>query len=97
MRPRTIRTLFAGLALAFSLSGCGKPASAKPATVRGQVLLQSRPLVGGVVVFAPDRDRGNSGKTVVAKIDEHGNYALGRDGDPAPPGGTASPSPSRPT
>jgi len=83
MRPRTTRTLFAGLALALGLSGCGKPASAKPATVRGQVLLQSRPLVGGVVVFAPDRDRGNSGKTVMAKIDEQGNYALGRDGDPA--------------
>ena len=87
MPPPTPRVLPAGLALLLGLSlgaaGCGKPASAKSATVRGQVLLQSRPLIGGVVVFAPNRDRGNAGKTVFAKIDEQGHYELGRDGDPA--------------
>ena len=79
----TPRALAAGLTLLLAASGCGKPASAKPATVRGQVLLQSRPLAGGVVVFAPNRDRGNAGKLVSAKTDEQGNYALTRDGEPA--------------
>ena len=83
MRPPPPRVLLAGLMLLGGATGCGKPGSAKPATVRGQVLLQQRPLIGGVVVFAPNRDRGNAGKTVVAKIDEQGNYALSRDGDPA--------------
>ena len=82
MRPRTPRALLAGLALAALAAGCGPP-SARPAAVRGQVLLQGRPLIGGVVVFAPNRDRGNPGRVVMAKIDEQGNYALGRDGDPA--------------
>ena len=44
-------------------AGCGKSEPAM-ATVKGAVTFQGRPLAGGLVVFAPDRDKGNVGKPV---------------------------------
>jgi hypothetical protein len=69
------------LLLLIAVAGCGGPAN-KPATVHGRVLFQDRPLAGGVVVFAPNRDRGNAGPTAFAAIDADGNYALANDGVP---------------
>jgi hypothetical protein len=60
--------------------GCAKPSASQPVAVSGQVLLQKRPLVGGMIVFSPNRDRGNTGKTISAKLDENGNYKLAREG-----------------
>ena len=76
MRRPAIPLLIAGILLA---SGCGKnePSSA---TVKGAVTFQGRPLDGGLVVFAPDRDRGNTGKPWTATVGPDGWYRLSADG-----------------
>ena len=76
MRRPTIPLLTAGLLLA---AGCGK-AEPAVATVKGAVTFQGRPLAGGLVVFAPDRDKGNAGKPVSATVGPDGWYHLTADG-----------------
>ena len=76
MRRPTIPLLAAGLLLA---AGCGKDEPAA-ATVKGAVTFQGRPLAGGLVVFAPDRDKGNAGKPVSATVGPDGWYHLTADG-----------------
>jgi len=71
----------------FLLLGCGKTAPVPDATVRGRVLFQGRPLAGGVVVFAPDREKGNASKPLSATIDAEGHYKLTIDGAAAVPPG----------
>jgi hypothetical protein len=76
MRRPTIPVLIAGLLLA---AGCGKSEPAT-ATVKGAVTFQGRPLAGGLVVFAPDREKGNAGRPVSATIGPDGWYYLTSDG-----------------
>ncbi len=63
------------------LCGCGKPEPTVPATVHGLVTYQGRPLAGGLIVFAPDKEKGNTGKSLSAKIDSSGNYKLSHEGN----------------
>ena len=44
---------------------------------------QGRPLAGGLVVFAPDRERGTTGKPAQATIGPDGTFALTIDGSTA--------------
>ncbi len=81
-----LRTSLLALVLLAPL-GCGKPAPAPAATVRGRVLFQGRPLAGGMVVFAPDREKGNAGKPLSATIDAEGRYTLRHEGAAAVPPG----------
>lgn len=67
--------------------GCGKSDRAPDATVQGRVLFQGRPLAGGVVVFAPDREKGTAGKPLTATIDSNGRYKLTVEGAAAVPPG----------
>lgn len=67
--------------------GCGPSAPPAPATVRGAVTFQGRPLAGGLVVFAPDRDKGNGGRPVAAAVEPDGSYALAADGSATVPPG----------
>jgi hypothetical protein len=71
---------------ALAVVGCGKSDPAADATVRGRVLFQGRPLAGGVVVFAPDREKGSTGKPLSATIDAEGRYQLTPLGGAIPPG-----------
>ena len=64
-----------------SVCGCGG-GSAVPATVRGRVLFQGRPLAGGTVVFTPHPDRGPAGKPAMALIDYQGTFRLSADSSP---------------
>lgn len=64
------------------LEGCGSTAPPAPATVRGIVSFQGRPLLGGVIVFAPDRDRGTPGKPLSTTIGEDGTFQLTAEGSP---------------
>ena len=61
--------------------GCSKSEPAT-ATVKGSVTFHGRPLAGGLVVFAPDREKGNSGKPVSATIGPDGWYRLSLEGSP---------------
>ncbi|MGL6075138.1 MAG: hypothetical protein ACRC8S_13340 [Fimbriiglobus sp.] len=71
--------IFVGLLL-LGLLGCSKPSSIAPVVVRGKVTLQSKPLVGGMIVFSPHRDRGNSGKPFAGTIDDKGHYTISNAG-----------------
>jgi hypothetical protein len=67
------------LALALAVaSGCGPKAPAKTA-VTGRVVYRGEPLNGGVIVFVPDEERGNSGPFVKATVLLDGTFALGAD------------------
>ena len=60
---------------ALTLAGCGRTGPLPAVGVRGTVTFQGRPLVGGLVVFAPDHDRGVTGKPVSATVADDGSYA----------------------
>jgi hypothetical protein len=64
------------------LFGCSRTSSVTPVPVQGKVLLQNRPLIGGMVVFTPHVDRGNTGKPVAAVVDANGEYHIGSEGKP---------------
>ena len=78
------RNRLPGLAL---LGGCG--GKSKPATtvVRGQILYRGEPVSGGLVVFAPNPDRGSDGPLLIVSLQEDGSFTLtAPDGKPVPPG-----------
>lgn len=56
--------------------GCGKSSSHLPASVRGYAYFRGIPIDGGTLVFAPDRDRGTDGPTLIATIRPDGSYQL---------------------
>jgi hypothetical protein len=67
--------------------GCSSSTPPGPAAVRGKVTFQGRPLSGGLVVFAPDRDRGTTGKPIRGEIGPDGTFRLNHDGTShIPPG-----------
>ena len=82
-RLRRIGTLCLAL---LPLGGCGdRP---RPETVvRGQVLYRGEPVAGGLIVFAPNPDRGSDGPLATATLGEDGSFTLLRpDGRPVRPG-----------
>ena len=68
-----------------AVAGCGPSSAPAPVPVRGLVTFQGRPLAGGTVVFAPDLDRGTSGRPVSATLGYAGDYSLA-DAQRLPPG-----------
>lgn len=85
--PRLLWLLVSLVALVAPAGGCGRKAPGGPATVRGAVTFQGRPLAGGLVVFSPDPERGGSGKPARGDLGPDGTFALALGGEPAiPPG-----------
>ena len=74
---------------AMSLSGgCGSKTPAPgPATVRGKVTFNGKPVAGGLVVFTPDPQRGGSGKPARAETGPDGGFVLHLDSAPQIPAG----------
>jgi len=72
-----VATLLGGVA---GFVGCSSSQPAAPASVRGVVMFQNQPLSGGLIVFAPDHEKGNAGKPVRSTIDSEGRYTLTTDG-----------------
>ncbi|OWK43433.1 hypothetical protein [Fimbriiglobus ruber] len=68
------------LAGALGLAGCGKPEPRPAAAVRGVVTYQGVPLAGGMVVFAPCREKGTVGKSVSATVATDGGFRLAVEG-----------------
>ncbi len=80
-------SLAAGVAIVALPGGCKSSSQAESATVRGRLLFQGQPVAGGMVVFAPDTDRGFVGKPARAETSLDGSYVLQLDGKPSiPPG-----------
>jgi hypothetical protein len=73
---------------AFALqAGCHRTTSTGDATVHGLVTFQGQPVAGGLVVFSPDRERGEAGKPISAEISPDGKFQLKIGGSAAiPPG-----------
>jgi len=85
------RSLYRSFSLCVVVSviciGCGKDVPVQPAQVRGVVTFQGQPLSSGTIVFAPDRERGGSGKPIAATIEPDGTYRLIATGSAGiPPG-----------
>lgn len=66
--------------------GCDR-APPGPTTVRGTVTFQGKPLAGGVVVFAPDPERGGTGKPVRGDLGPDGRFVLRVGGESGVPAG----------
>lgn len=74
---------------ALSISGgCGsKTPPPSPSTVRGKVIFNGQPVVGGMVVFTPHPLRGGSGKPVRGETGADGTFQLQLDNSTQiPPG-----------
>jgi hypothetical protein len=76
-------------AVAMSLSGgCGSNTPPpNPATVRGKVTFNGQPVVGGLVVFTPDPQRGGRGKPARGETGPDGAFVLHLDASPQIPVG----------
>ncbi len=59
----------------FALVGCGSKPPTKIA-VKGKVWYRGEPLPGGIIVFAPDAERGNSGSLAKGTIAADGTFSL---------------------
>jgi hypothetical protein len=76
-----------GVAIVTIPGGCKSSSQAGPASVHGRVTFQGKPVVGGMVVFAPDPERGFTGKPARAETGADGSYTLKLDGNTIiPPG-----------
>jgi hypothetical protein len=76
---------FAAMSLSGGCGGTAPPAA--PATVRGKLTLNGRPVAGGLVVFTPDAQRGGRGKPARAETAADGTFALQLDGSAHVPAG----------
>jgi hypothetical protein len=83
----SLRMVVPVAALAVVSAGCGRGAAPGPAAVRGTVTFQGRPLAGGLVVLAPDPDRGGAGRPIRGDVGPDGRYELRPGGEAAVPPG----------
>ncbi|EAQ80619.1 hypothetical protein [Blastopirellula marina] len=56
------------VALALSMSGCGKVEGPPRYRVSGHVTFQGKPVPGGSIIFTPDTQKGNAGPQGTARI-----------------------------
>lgn len=72
----TIRLATLAAILLCFVGGCGRNPGTSQTTIRGSVFYQGRPLAGGMIVFAPDHERGTPGKSISATIGQDGSYSV---------------------
>jgi hypothetical protein len=65
--------------LAFTLLGCG---DVKEGYVRGQVRFRGQPVGNGLIVFAPNEEKGTVGKLAMSELGPDGSYQLSVEGRP---------------
>jgi hypothetical protein len=82
-----VAALAVGAAVVAVPGGCKRPAAAGPATVRGAVAFQGKPLTSGLVIFSPDPDRGGSGKPARGELGPDGRFRLTLAGSETIPAG----------
>jgi hypothetical protein len=66
--------------LLFGLLGCSAGTPTPAPIVRGTVTFQGRPLAGGIIVFAPDSQRGSTVPMRQLTLDSQGAFVFGVDG-----------------
>jgi hypothetical protein len=76
-----------GVALVALHGGCSRRAAPATATVSGKVTFQGEPLAEGLIVFAPDPDRGGTGQAARGDLGPDGSFQLTIHGETKiPPG-----------
>lgn len=78
-----VTALALGAAFIALPGGCSRKTAPLSATVRGKVIYAGEPLAGGLIVFAPDPDRGASGKPAQGELAADGSFQLTQAGEPA--------------
>src|SRR5262249_28283583 len=74
-RWRSLMLGWIGLVLVSGLAGCGSKTPAAT-SVKGRIWHRGEPLNGGMIVFVPDEDRGNSGPLVKGSLQPDGTFAI---------------------
>ena len=68
------------------LGGCDRGKNGDT-VVRGQILYRGEPVSGGLIVLAPNPERGSSGPLATAVLNDDGSFTMtGADGKPVQPG-----------
>ncbi|HEX3150990.1 MAG TPA: hypothetical protein VHR66_23120 [Gemmataceae bacterium] len=68
------------------VAGCSKTKT-EETIVRGQIFYRGQPIADGLIVFAPDTERGSDGPLMTAKLLDDGSFKLATpDGKPIPAG-----------
>lgn len=78
-----ITALTLGGVLIAAPGGCSRKSASSITTVRGKVTYEGEPLAGGLIVFAPDPDRGTSGKPAQSELAADGSFQLTQAGEAA--------------
>jgi len=78
-----VAALALGAAIIAVPGGCSRKSAPAPATVRGKVIYQGEPLAEGLIVFAPDPERGAGGKTAHGDLGLDGAFQLTQGGETA--------------
>jgi len=76
-----VTALALGAAFIALPGGCSRKTAPSPATVRGKVTYEGEPLAGGLIVFAPDPERGASGKHAQSELAADGSFQLSQAGE----------------
>jgi hypothetical protein len=80
-------SLGVGVGLVAIHGGCNRKAAPAPSTVSGKVTFQGEPLAEGLIVFAPDPDRGGTGQSARGDMGPDGSFQLSINGETTiPPG-----------
>lgn len=86
---RLARLLVPAIALALGAAfiavpgGCSRKNAPAAAIVRGKVTYQGEPLAHGLIVFAPDPERGAAGKPACGELAADGTFQLAQGGEAA--------------
>ncbi|HKB00597.1 MAG TPA: hypothetical protein VKD90_00195 [Gemmataceae bacterium] len=84
---RRVCAVLTTCAVVSALAGCGGKVDPNATVVRGQILYRGDPVAGGMIVLAPNPDRGASGAPITAVLQEDGSFTLtAADGKPVAPG-----------
>jgi hypothetical protein len=84
--PRRVCLIGTVCAALAGLGGCDR-AKTGETIVRGQILYRGEPVAGGLIVLAPNSDRGSSGPLATAVLNDDGSFKItGPDGKPVPAG-----------
>jgi hypothetical protein len=75
--------LAVGTAFVAVPGGCSRKTAPGPTTVRGKVTFHGEPLADGLIVFAPDPERGASGKPAQGELGADGSFRLLQGGEHA--------------
>src|SRR5436190_19198035 len=84
--PRRVCLIVTLCAAFVAVGGCDRGKTGDT-IIRGQILYRGEPVSGGLIVLAPNPERGSSGPLATAVLNDDGSFTMtGADGKPVAPG-----------